>query len=64
MDDMLQVVAYLSSPPRTCLPFFEDFQIRVSDSRLDSSTNILNENRISIYQNLSLGADNQKEIKL
>ena len=41
---------------------FKDFQIIVSDSRLDISL-MLNENRISTYRNLSLGVNNQKEIK-
>ena len=38
-------------------PFFEDFRIGVSDSRL-----IVNENGISIHENLRLGVDNQKRI--
>ena len=43
------------------LPFSEDFQIRVSDSRLDISANSERKWNHLIYQNLSLGVDNQKE---
>ena len=41
---------------------FADIQMGVSDSRLDSRL-IVNQNEISIYQNLRLGVDNQKQIK-
>ena len=56
MDDTLQVVAYLSSLQIDILflPFFEDFKIKVSDSRLDISAN--SEQKCNIYiSNLSLG---------
>ena len=43
------------------LPFSKDFQIGVSDSRVDTSTN--SERKWNIYMSISLGVDDQKEIK-
>ena len=45
------------------LPFFDDFQIRVLIQDLISRL-IVNKNRITIYQNLSLGVDDQKQLKV
>ena len=43
---------------------FEDFEIRVPASRLGIATNgAMKESGISIYQNLSLSVENQKQIK-
>ena len=63
---VLQIVAYHYSP--NLIPcffvvfftFFDGFQIGVSDSSLDISTNC---QRISVYQNLSLGVEKQRQIK-
>ena len=61
MDDILQVLPYHSSSRLipSFLLFVEDFQIGVSDSGFD----IVNENVISLYQNLNLGVDKQRQIK-
>ena len=64
MDDILQVVVIFLHPKIDTLFFalFWDCQIRVSDSKLDISITV-NENGTSIYENLSLDVDNQKQTK-
>ena len=44
------------------LPFFEDIELELLIQDLTSQL-IVNQNEISAYQKLSLGVDNQKQIK-
>ena len=61
---MLQVVAYLSLPQDLYPVFFPFLGIFKSEFLIQDliSELIANENETSIYQNLSLGVDNQKQI--
>ena len=65
MDDILQVVAYLSSPSRLISCFCPFLRIVKSELLIQDLIPrlIVNENGIYVYQNLSLGVDDQKQLK-
>ena len=65
MDDTLQVVAYPSSSQDRYPMFFPFVRITKSEFLIQDfiSRLIVNENGISIYQNVSLGVNDQKQIK-